>query len=186
MQVFGGCSVSWQDEGGGELGRRPDGEGPEVRLLPLLGGPRRSQPFHRNRRQEGRLCLSLGEDDRHICAVAPEPWGLWVVLAGWPSLQLCVPSELLDHFKQRGQAFLLFLFCCGLGLSSTRAQRGAQGEVRTGPSGSGLGCWAEASASWALRLAPTGTGPGLLGPFFSSSTPSTPVFLEFLRVLPSS
>jgi hypothetical protein len=64
MQVFGGCSIFWQDKEGGELGEvRPNTEGLAV-VASCFGGksrmfPEEREPFGRNRCEKRKLCLTL-------------------------------------------------------------------------------------------------------------------------------
>lgn len=111
MQVFGVCSISRQDKGGGELEEaRPTGEGLALQPLPILGGLRglvfeESEPFHRNSREQGRLCLTR-RDDLDVWGQRLLSFGDFgfFILAG----HVCnfAPSEVLDYLRQRGQDFL--------------------------------------------------------------------------------
>ena len=105
-----------------------------------------------------------------MCSAAPELQGAGVVLPSWPTWQLCVPSEVLGHLRQRGQGFSLLLFCTDLGLPSKRAQRVAHREESGQDRQAPVWVAGEAAVGLAPRPALASTAPGLLVHCFSLST----------------
>lgn len=109
-----------------------------------------------------------------------------MVLPGWPTWQLCVPSEMLGYLRQRGQGFSLLLFSADLGPPSKRAQRVAHGEESGQDRQAPVWVAGEAAVGLAPRPALASTTPGLLVHCFSFSTSPLPVLLEFFSILSSS